>query len=313
MERKSNTTRQKRPNRRKVQGMAGSQTRREAAVAANPIPAQKGFNALSVRGIPLFPVRFKAMLRYYEGVSISTSGTVGAYVFTANGLFDPNITGSGHQPMGFDQIMLSYEHYIVLRARINVVAQNTSTTGTPQIVVQLAPSNTASTLSQAIMEQGMLAKVHLTAGPGYGCSQQIRQVIDVAKFCGINSILSNPDFKGTVSANPVEQAYFHIYGWDDNAVTSTVNLDVTIEYEAMFIEPKKLTQSLNPCPSSHKVIPDPTDDEADACWVTDDGGTKHSTPEEAKRMRYLAKCNMYWAGPFGPKKVIPDGKARATD
>jgi len=244
MERKSNKSKQKRPNRRKVQGMAGPQTRREAAFAANPIPAQKGFNALSVRGIPLFPIRFKAMLRYYEAVSISTSGTVGAYVFSANGLFDPNITGTGHQPMGFDQIMLSYEHYCVLQARINVVAQNTSTTGTPQIVVQLAASNTVATLSQAIMEQGQLAKVHLTAGPGYGCSQQLKQAIRIGKFLGIPNVLDNPDCIGTVAANPVEQEYFHIYGWDDNAQTSTVNLDVTIEYEAMFIEPKKLTQSL---------------------------------------------------------------------
>jgi hypothetical protein len=184
------------------------------------------------------------MLRYYEGVSLTASGSVGGYVFSANGLFDPNITGTGHQPMGFDQIMLSYEHYTVTRARINVVAQNTSATGVPQVVVQLAASNTLATVSQAIMELGMLAKVHLNASPGYGCTQQIKQAVDIGKFGGYDDVMDNPELKGTVAANPTEQSYFHIYGWEDNAVSSAVNLDVTIEYEAVFHEPKKLTQSL---------------------------------------------------------------------
>jgi len=184
------------------------------------------------------------MLRYYESVSFTASGTVGGYVFSANGLFDPNITGTGHQPMGFDQMMLSYEHYCVTKARLVLMAQNSITTGSANVAVQIAPSNTLQTLSQQIVENGTVVLEKLNAGPQYGSVQQIRQAVVIGKYQGIVNVIDNPDNLGTVAANPVEQEYFHIYGWTDDGTTGTVYLNVCIEYEAVFIEPKKLTQSL---------------------------------------------------------------------
>ena len=37
-----------------------------------------------------------------------------------NSLFDPNLSGLGHQPRGFDQLMAVYEKYTVVAAKITV-------------------------------------------------------------------------------------------------------------------------------------------------------------------------------------------------
>ena len=73
---------------------------------------------------PLFPVRVTKKLPYYEP-SFSLTGTAGVisqYVFSANGVYDPNITSTGHQPLGFDTMMLYYEQYTVIESRITVTA-----------------------------------------------------------------------------------------------------------------------------------------------------------------------------------------------
>ena len=43
----------------------------------------------------------------------TTSGLCGVRIFSLSSLFDPDVTGTGHQPVGYDQIMALYEEYIV--------------------------------------------------------------------------------------------------------------------------------------------------------------------------------------------------------
>ena len=45
-------------------------------------------------------------LKYCQEVSLNpTVGAVASADFAANGLYDPYLSGVGHQPMGFDQLM----------------------------------------------------------------------------------------------------------------------------------------------------------------------------------------------------------------
>ena len=65
------------------------------------------------------PLKMAATLLYSDQITLNpAAGTVSKHVFSANGLFDPNITGVGHQPRGFDQYMALYNHYTVIGARI---------------------------------------------------------------------------------------------------------------------------------------------------------------------------------------------------
>jgi len=171
------------------------------------------------------------------------SGAVATWVFSANGLFDPDISGTGHQPMGFDQMMLSYNHYVVTQANILVTAKNVLTT-TPTVALTVAASPTPVTVIDQIIEFGLLESDVLEAKGSYGANKILRTKVSIRKIQGVSDVVDVTDLQGNVAANPVEQTYFHLQAWDSAAVTGAVNFDVVIEFTAVFTEPRTLSTSL---------------------------------------------------------------------
>jgi len=61
---------------------------------------------------PVAP-RFITSHKYAEAVTVSTVG-MGTYKWNLNSLYDPNRTGGGHQPYGYDQLATLYNRYRVI-------------------------------------------------------------------------------------------------------------------------------------------------------------------------------------------------------
>lgn len=198
-------------------------------------------------GMNLFPKSFRCKMRYFDTVAISTGVSVaGTYVFSANGLYDPDVTGTGHQPMGFDQMMLSYEHYIGIRSRMTIQVRNTSSAQSAHIGIIQNSFATPNTDIQRNIENGHLVMQQLNATPYEGSMRTLTSIMDVAKFGTVKDILDDPEYQGNLSANPAEQSYFHISFWNtDNASVGTCIVNVTIEYEAIFREPRSLSVSVS--------------------------------------------------------------------
>lgn len=195
--------------------------------------------------IPLFQERRKCMLRYVENSvsATSTAGSVGSYVMSANGLFDPNITGTGHQPAGFDQMMASYNHYHGVKSRISVLFRNSSATY-PVVMISRAASAVPVTNQVQLLEEGNYVRTALMPTGVQGSWKRLSMDMDVRKFGGVDDILDRTDYQGDVAANPVEQVYFIIQVFTEDFTTATVNLDIVIEYDSWFTEPRVLTTSL---------------------------------------------------------------------
>ncbi len=68
-----------------------------------------------------------AHLRYVDTISIDSGTTIASHVFAANGLFDPDITGTGHQPLMFDEYTLLYNRYRVISSKCKVTPVGTTT------------------------------------------------------------------------------------------------------------------------------------------------------------------------------------------
>lgn len=68
---------------------------------------------------------------YAESVTVQSQSSLSAmgvpYYYALNDCFDPNFTGSGHQPRGFDQIAVLYKKYRVYSARVQVYLMNPTT------------------------------------------------------------------------------------------------------------------------------------------------------------------------------------------
>ena len=63
-------------------------------------------------------------MRYTELLQLADAVTGLAYnVYNANGIWDPNFSATGHQPMGYDQWSTLYKTYRVKSARLKLSAQ----------------------------------------------------------------------------------------------------------------------------------------------------------------------------------------------
>lgn len=211
------------------------------------IPSQK--DIVVERQLPGFMLpRYRAKLRYFEpAVGLSSgAGTVGSYIFSANGMYDPDVTSTGHQPMPFDQLMLSFEHYTVVRSKIMVQFRSNENTLPVDVCLSVNANNVSATSIIALNENGLLLRDRLPPIPYSGHIKTLAIGTDIAKFQGVPNIMDAEELRGSLTSNPTEQTYFHVGIWNAlSAAVVSVTAEVTIEYEAWFTEPRQNTPSVS--------------------------------------------------------------------
>lgn len=188
-----------------------------------------------------FPKRLVATLKYGGTFTItSTNSLAGFYQFSCNGLYDPNITGTGHQPMYFDNLMAVYDHYTVIGSKVTATVVPNSASDGPgafSIFINDDTTTSAGTFISDVSEQS--SGTPITVLP-IGQSMPLKVVKTwSAKQTFGGSVLGNDNLQGTASANPLEQSYYQFAYQDLRAAgTSTVTVIVNIEYTAVFDELK---------------------------------------------------------------------------
>lgn len=224
--------RTQRPKRNAKGGIRRNEPNRLSGSVANPI--------LTVRRIPLFGLRTRRRLQFFGRQALTGSASsVQAYVYSANGPYDPDITGTGLQPVGFDQLMTFYNHYTVMNSRIRVVFQNTGTVDT-HVAVSVSGSSTVTTDEAVLVANGELVYTVLTPSGIAGSIATLRASTNAARFQGIDDVMDDPNMRGDSASNPTEQLYYHCSIWNPaSATVPTVLLDAYIEYDVIFHEPRK--------------------------------------------------------------------------
>ncbi len=200
----------------------------------------RGFGSKSLLGNKL-PLKFK-----YQTSGTLNPGVAGisaVQIMSANGLWDPDITGVGHQPRGFDQIMLLYNHYTVVSSKIKInFAFGSSTSHSPLVVgCALWDNTTTSSDINEYMESRNVS--YKTASPG-APSTTIVKTFSARKFLGRPHPLSEDDLRGNITGNPSEQGYYHVFVAPTNAVDANeISYNLVIEYNAVMTEPNNPSQS----------------------------------------------------------------------
>lgn len=177
--------------------------------------------------------------RYCESrVLNGTTGALGAYVFSANGMFDPNITGSGHQPYGFDQMIAFYQKAVVEKSwfAAEVVGNGVGTAG----VIVSTESNVSSTLTSAdtLTEPGRGQAVLLNAtipARSLSASWEKRKLYPEA---------DPGDFTTVSNSNPTTQDYYTIYVQSTDGSSSIASYwVVVVTYEVVWQDPVTIVSS----------------------------------------------------------------------
>lgn len=218
--------------------------------AARNLRNQATRNRISVTNGLGFPKRMVMTLRYAQQGVLSTgaAGVMATYNFRCNGMFDPDQSGVGHQPMYFDQMMAIYDHYTVIGAKIRVTfaqADTTPTTAQTRIPVLCGvfvndDSTTTPGINGVLENALMSAKTfNLNAGSALTC----KMGWSAKKVFG-GSVLGNASLVGTATVNPAEEQFFTLFLDSAAMLDSTdVYYRVQIDYIAVFTELKDIATS----------------------------------------------------------------------
>lgn len=187
----------------------------------------------------------KTLLRYCEYRFTLDPGLVTAHqkVYSANGMWDPNFSGGGHQPLGFDQLMAMYNHYTVIGAKIAVRMFGIDSTYEGLLSIHLQSNSSAPPNIEQLIENGSVAYKFIGSRDS-GTTAALTLKCNPAKYLGRSKPLSDPQLKGTATANPDEQVYFVISADAPSGTDISGMYGIcSIEYLAVFHEPKLLAQS----------------------------------------------------------------------
>lgn len=178
-----------------------------------------------------FPPSFLCRLKYSDYVTVtqSAAGIPGAYQFRLNSLFDPDLTGSGHQPYFYDQLTgtTKYAKYTVYGCRWRITA---SSSASIELLTRTSTIATVPTVLNLEDERPRSQSIVLNAGAD---ARSIKGYISMNRLFGVarRKISDDPDFTGDYNTSPTNKGYLNILTHDLNqAGTSTTYLNVELQF-----------------------------------------------------------------------------------
>lgn len=189
-----------------------------------------------------FPNNLISKLRYCDSFNLTcTSGSRALNVFAANGIFDPDITGVGHQPMWRDNFAAIYDQYVVIGSKITVKFANTSSTVPAICGVVGDDDQNISTNADSLME--LNNSVHSLLPCAGGPVVTLSQTFEPMKNFGVNA--KDDGYSATgFGSNPTEIWCFGAWICSaDQSSTVTVSVSVEIDYTVKFTEVGTATQN----------------------------------------------------------------------
>lgn len=192
-------------------------------------------------GLTPLPARFLTTMKY--STNLATSGVTGTYQMNLNSLYDPDRSGIGHQPLGFDNLALLYNKYRVISTsyRIHRCASATD----PAIQIATIPSNDPSILwSVNWMKESPRCK-YIVQNPG-SPSQVLRGVVNLPALTGRtkSQYMADDIFGSDVLSNPAEECILYIQtSTATGDIQGNVNVSVVMTFQVEWYDPKQLIQS----------------------------------------------------------------------
>ncbi len=188
-------------------------------------------------------------LRYVDRFTLDPGfSTAPTHVLRASDLFDPNFTGTGHQPHGFDQWMMFYNHFQVLGSKITVNAfTDSDVTAANQTYMTCAlksDSTVDATDIDLIIEQKSAKYRPLTTVSGSKTYNRLTHNYSAKKFFNCD-VRDRVDLQGDAANSPTENAFYHvaIQAAEPGDNPGAVDFMVVIDYIALLTERRPLAQS----------------------------------------------------------------------
>lgn len=204
------------------------------------------------RSIP-FDDAFPQKLPYTSlfTATVSNLGTISNAVYCINGMYDPDVGGIGHQPLGFDQLCPAiYNNYIVhgckWSMRVFNVHGDAVMCGLHVSKNGSLPHSSQEALLECERQRTKICQPVNSANAVVNMSGYI----DIAKVFGVSKKeiqAGITTYQGDASNNPSTKCYLIPFFWNTNttgsAQTTTYTCEITLTFYATFFTPIAIAQS----------------------------------------------------------------------
>lgn len=197
------------------------------------------------RALTGFPNEMRVVLPYTDmrlNPVVATKWGVDT-VYNLNSVFDPENSGVGHQPRGFDQWAANYSRYRVNKVTIAYTLRQRAAHGIHGYIVvnndsgSLENNNEVAEYTTAIRLGGTSANVKPLQG---------KKVFWPHKVLGVSwaQYVANEDTAGLVTANPAEVLYLHLIAQQiDETTLSETEHEIVLFYDVTFFDRKNIAAS----------------------------------------------------------------------
>lgn len=192
--------------------------------------------------ISLAPSCMQVVLHWSRQTTVTcTAGIYSSQICSGNSCFDPDVSGAGSQPFGYDQWSNFYTRYRVLASTCRVDASTPSATLHTQAFNRFAlfPSNYVTAAADFDVAENMpYSKMRCTTLVT-GVNNRISNTMDTATIHGEPKmgVIAADDFEALTSTSPGQQWYWH-FGCQpmDGATTTTLVINIRVSYLVQFFE-----------------------------------------------------------------------------
>lgn len=191
------------------------------------------------RALSPIPQRYITKMKYSEQV---TTDATGQYRLNLNSIYDPNRTGIGHQPYGFDTLATMYNRYRVIACGYRIQVNWTSNNTAQPVLMGAIPANEELTfLSLSELRENPRAKY---ISQNYGApTVTLSGKTYIPSLVGRNKAqyMADDRYQAQVTGSPSELAILNIVtGPNGSDSPAAATIQVLLEYTVEFFDIKHL-------------------------------------------------------------------------
>jgi hypothetical protein len=213
----------------------------EAPTTNTNVGKTRSGQTTNINGPIGYPDRVKTTLVYCDTLTIT--GTSQQYTYKGNSLYDPNYTGTGHQPFYYDQYIAVYQRYRVYAAKIYIRSLNGADNPLTVVCVPSSQIPTFLSLSQALESPRSVSTGPLPVNY-YFRAEELCLNATTREILGLTPAqIYDADFAALYNADPVELWYYALYFGSASSVNVTVQ--IRIEFQCEFFDRAPVSLSFN--------------------------------------------------------------------
>lgn len=193
------------------------------------------------RALQPFAQRYLTKLKYSGNFTAPTVNV--PYQFSLNSIFDPDITGVGHQPYGHDQLDALYNRYRVYAVKWSIRTQSSDAANYYTVAVPTNDTWVITSFDDAREKPRAKYKLQYTNASPAPLSGRI----SLPSLTGRTKTqyMADDRYQATFGSSPAEGAYLTICAQDMNPTVTTVDtyVNVVLYFTVECFDVKTIAQS----------------------------------------------------------------------